>query len=219
MKGGHDLGGRQGLGPINPEPENEEPNFHASWERRVFAMTLATGMLGKWNIDQSRFARESQHPVDYLSNSYYENWLEGIQHLLLENGIVTADELNSKAVSPIDDKALRVPNAEQALKIIQSGGPTLMESNESPNFAVGDSVRAKKIQTAGHSRLPAYAQGSVGIIEENYGCHVYPDLNALGERVGEFLYRVRFDSQSLWGSDAEDNEVLIDLWQPYLERA
>ena len=66
MKGGHDLGGRQGLGPINPELEAEEPVFHTDWERRVFAMTLATGMLGQWNIDESRFARESQHPADYL---------------------------------------------------------------------------------------------------------------------------------------------------------
>ena len=72
MKGGHDLGGRQGLGPISPVPEAEEPVFHTDWERRVFAMTLATGMLGQWNIDESRFARESQHPADYLRNSYYD---------------------------------------------------------------------------------------------------------------------------------------------------
>jgi nitrile hydratase len=76
------------------------------------------------------------------------------------------------------------------------------------------------MHTEGHSRLPAYAQGSIGVIEENYGCHVYPDKNSLGERIGEYLYRVRFSSNSLWGSsgeNADENEVLIDLWQPYLE--
>lgn len=76
MKGGHDLGGQSGMGPINPEPESQEPVFHAEWERRVFALTLATGMLGKWNIDESRHARERQDPITYIENSYYENWLE-----------------------------------------------------------------------------------------------------------------------------------------------
>jgi len=95
-----------------------------------------------------------------------------------------------------------------------------MPSDTVPTFNIGDTVRAKKMHTKGHSRLPAYAQGSIGIIEENYGCHVYPDKNSLGEHVGEYLYRVRFSSSSLWGSSGEnayENEVLIDLWQPYLE--
>lgn len=217
MKGGHDLGGRQGLGPISPEPESEEPVFHADWERRVFAMTMATGMLGQWNIDESRFARESQHPVDYLKNSYYENWLAGIQNLLLKKGLVTQEELTLAGVKQSVAAELRIPNAEDALKIIETGGPTLMASEATPAFNVGDVVRAKKIHTQGHSRLPAYAQGSNGIIEENYGCHVYPDKNSQGEHVGEYLYRVRFSSNSLWGVSDEKNEVLIDLWQPYLE--
>jgi nitrile hydratase len=220
MKGGHDLGGRQGLGPISPEPENEEPVFHADWERRVFAMTLATGMLGQWNIDESRFARESQHPVDYLKNSYYENWLAGIQNLLVRKGLVTKEELAAACGVQKAAAQLTIPNAQEALRIIGTGGPTLMPSDAAPTFNVGDTVRAKKMHTEGHSRLPAYAQGSIGVIEENYGCHVYPDKNSLGERIGEYLYRVRFSSNSLWGSsgeNADENEVLIDLWQPYLE--
>lgn len=217
MKGGHDLGGRQGLGPINPEPENEEPVFHTDWERSVFAMTLATGMLGQWNIDESRFARESQHPVDYLKNSYYENWLAGIQNLLLKKGLLTEEELATTSVMQSAAEGLRIPNAQQALKIIETGGPSLLASDAKPEFNIGDSVRARKIHTSGHSRLPAYVQGSVGVIEENYGCHVYPDKNSAGEHVGEFLYRIRFSSNSLWGSNEENNEVLVDLWQPYLE--
>ena len=43
-----------------------EPLFHAEWERRAFALTLATGMLGQWNIDESRHARENQAPQRYL---------------------------------------------------------------------------------------------------------------------------------------------------------
>ena len=95
MNGAHDLGGMHGLGPINPEPEEQEPVFHAPWERRVFGLTLAVGSLGKWNIDMARHARERQHPVDYLRHSYYENWLAGLETMLVEKGLVTTEELLS----------------------------------------------------------------------------------------------------------------------------
>ena len=103
MNGAHDLGGMHGLGPINPEPEGQEPVFHAAWERRVFGLALAAGFLGQWNIDKSRYARERQHPVDYLRHSYYENWLVGLEKLLLEAGLVTAEELaTGKATATAD---------------------------------------------------------------------------------------------------------------------
>ena len=59
MNGAHDLGGMHGLGPIDPEPESQEPVFHADWERRVFGLALggSTGALGRWNIDKARHAR------------------------------------------------------------------------------------------------------------------------------------------------------------------
>ncbi len=53
MNSAHDLGGMHGFGPINPEPEGEEPVFHAKWEKHVFGLTLAMGTLRKWNIDMT----------------------------------------------------------------------------------------------------------------------------------------------------------------------
>ena len=89
MNSAHDPGGRHGLGPIAPEAENSEPVFHEDWERKALALVLAAGSLGQWNLDESRFSRESQHPVDYLRQSYYENWLSGLEKLLVEKGLVT----------------------------------------------------------------------------------------------------------------------------------
>ena len=57
MNGPHDLGGLQAFGPVRIEPD--EPWFHDAWERRAFAMTVAMGATGAWNLDRSRFARES----------------------------------------------------------------------------------------------------------------------------------------------------------------
>src|SRR3954463_10797422 len=104
MNGAHDLGGEHGFGPINAEPEAQEPVFHADWERRVFGLVRALSPLGCWNRDMSRFARERQHPVDYLRQSYYENGLAGLEKLLVEKGLVTPAELASgRSAGPADE--------------------------------------------------------------------------------------------------------------------
>lgn len=94
MNGAHDLGGQHGLGPINPEVN--EPVFHEEWERRAFALTLAMGAYGAWNLDMSRFARESMHPAEYLATGYYEHWLHGLEYLLVEKGLLTKKEIEEK---------------------------------------------------------------------------------------------------------------------------
>lgn len=55
MNGAQDLGGMMGFGPVASEPEGEV--FHADWEKRALALTIASGALGEWNIDMSRHAR------------------------------------------------------------------------------------------------------------------------------------------------------------------
>ena len=102
MNGAHDLGGMHGLGPI--DPENDEPVFHAEWERRCFAITVAAGFLGQWNIDMSRYARERMHPAEYLSTSYYEHWLHGLQTLLVEKGLLTEEEIAARMLELAEEQ-------------------------------------------------------------------------------------------------------------------
>ena len=87
MNGAQDLGGTMGHGPVNPELD--EPVFHGDWERQVFALTLAMGFFGQWNIDKGRFARESLPPAQYLSSTYYQIWFAALCKLLVANGFVT----------------------------------------------------------------------------------------------------------------------------------
>src|SRR5262249_8312305 len=61
----NDLGGVPGLGPVEIEPE--EPTFHHEWERRAFAIRLATGFLRRWNIDQARAMQEAMSRSEYLA--------------------------------------------------------------------------------------------------------------------------------------------------------
>ena len=94
MNGAHDLGGQHGFDPINPDPN--EPVFHAEWEKRAFAITLAMGAHGAWNLDMSRYARERMEPGAYLSTSYYEHWIYGLQSLLIEKGFLAQDEIDAR---------------------------------------------------------------------------------------------------------------------------
>jgi nitrile hydratase len=220
MNGGHDLGGMHGLGPI--ESEADEPVFHHEWEQRVFALTLATGALGQWTIDMGRHARERQHPADYLRHSYYENWLAGLEKLLVERGLVAPKELADGRASAPAAAALRarVLKAADVGRVMARGGPVEVAIEAPPRFTVGDRVRAINRHPSGHTREPRYVRGRTGVVHEHYGAHVFPDRSAAGERHGRHLYSVRFEAEELWGeSAAPASAVYVDLWQDYLEPA
>src|SRR5262245_57481614 len=94
MDGVHDLGGMQGFGPVEREPN--EPPFHAAWEAAVLAMLHAAGPGGFYNIDEFRHGIERMSPAHYLRATYYEKWLEGITRVLVEKGVVSAGELEAR---------------------------------------------------------------------------------------------------------------------------
>ena len=219
MDGAHDMGGVRGFGPVVPEPD--EPVFHADWERRAFALTVAMSRPGGWNIDMSRFARENRPAQDYLHKTYYELWLAGLETLMVERGLVTREEIESgKLLAPAKPGITAVP-PQDVTPAIRSGGPTERAPSASALFDVGHKVRMKDIHPATHTRLPQYVRGRLGTIELNHGCHVFPDVNSLGQ--GEephWLYTVRFDGHELWGKDGDATlSVSVDAWEPYLERA
>jgi nitrile hydratase len=219
MNGAQDMGGQHGFGPVEPEPN--EPVFHAEWEKRAFALTLAMAAPGGWNIDMSRFARESLHPAQYLAKSYYQIWLAGLEKLMAQRGLVSAEEIAAgHAIGPPKPVA-RTLSAGDVAKVLYRGGPTERETNTAARFAAGDRVRAKNMHPLTHTRLPRYVRGHVGVIERVRGCHVFPDSNSLGAGENpQWLYTVRFDGRELWGPDTDPTvRVSVDAWEPYLETA
>jgi nitrile hydratase len=219
MNGGQDLGGAHGHGPVMPEPN--EPVFHAEWEKRAFALTLAMGRPGGWNIDMSRFARENRPPQEYLSMSYYQLWFYALETMLKERDLVSDDEITGgHAVGPTKP-VRRTLSVGDVAQVLYRGGPTERDTNTTATFKPGDHVRAKNINPATHTRLPRYVRGRVGTIERVIGCHVFPDSNASGAGENpQWLYTVRFDGPELWGEGADPSvKVSIDAWEPYLEPA
>lgn len=216
MNGAQDLGGQMGFGPINPEMN--EPLFHGAWEKRALALTLASGGMGHWTIDESRHARETLHPVDYLSSSYYEIWTKGLEKLLERHGFVSAEE--RKAGLPLTPSTVpkRVLAAVNVPQVLARGGPTNRDKAGEPRFKIGDTVRTIMISPTGHTRLPRYARGKTGVIEMLHGAHVFPDTNAHGKGENpDWLYTVAFEARELWGRDADANSVVsVDAWESYL---
>ena len=90
MNGAQDLGGMMGFGPVLPEPEKTV--FHAEWEKRALAITLACGALGQWPGDRGRYVRETLPPIEYLTSSYYEIWTKALLKLLLAEAMITPEE-------------------------------------------------------------------------------------------------------------------------------
>ncbi|WP_298932653.1 nitrile hydratase subunit beta [uncultured Ruegeria sp.] len=218
----HDMGGRFGDGAIRPESE-DDPVFAENWHARALAVTLASGFLGQWNIDVSRHARERLSSKDYARFSYYEKWISGLADLLVENGVLTLDDLRdaSEGDHPLAARMLR---AEAVAGALAKGGPADRASDTPIKFEIGESIRtvrptANRFVDGGHTRLPGYAAGAKGRILKLHGTHVLPDSNAhgLGE-APEPLYAVVFPASELWANpEHPKDEVVLDLWQSYLE--
>ena len=218
MNGVHDMGGMHGMGPV--EIENNEPAFHSRWEARAFAITVASGYLGKWNIDMSRHSRERMPPVEYLAATYYERWLFGLEKLLAEQGLVTAQELQTgrAAAKAGVERVLRVPDVANYLR---HRIRTRLNEGAPPKFKAGDRVVARNIHPAGHTRLPRYARGRHGVIDRDHGVFIFPDTSAMsGDKKPQHLYSVRFAARELWGPDASARDsVTVALWDDHLDPA
>ena len=218
MNGPQDLGGMMGFGPI--APELNEPVFHAEWEGRALGVTIAITGGRLWSGDTNRHSRESLPPAQYYAKSYYDIWASALSNLLVNRGLVTAEELaDGHAREPGKPFARVGPEAVAAM--IARGSPYVRPAQAPARFAAGDLVRAKVMNPTTHTRLPRYARGKLGVVDAVRGAHVFPDSNAHG--LGEdpqWLYTLRFEGRELWGPDSDPTlKVSIDAFEPYLDPA
>lgn len=219
MNGVHDMGGMDGFGKVEPEPN--EPVFHAPWEGRVMAMNRAMGATGTWNIDMARFSRETLPAHVYLGISYYQKWFLGLEKMLLERGLIDADEVAAgHALRP--GKPLKRGNFTVGdIARVLSRGSFSRPAQAPARYKPGDRVRAKNIHPATHTRLPRYVRGHVGVVDRLHGTHVFPDSAATGQGDNpQWLYTVVFEGRELWGPDTDPSvKVSIDAFEPYLDPA
>jgi nitrile hydratase beta subunit len=219
VNGVHDMGGMQDFGPVHPQPN--EAAFHAPWEGRVFALNQAAGAWRKWSVDAWRHKIEALPPADYLRMSYYERWFAAVSELLVDGGLVTRAEIESGQPAQGSPKAIPALSADRVPLMRRSGALSKRDDKIAPRFRPGHQVRTRNINPVGHTRLPRYARGKIGIVDRDHGVYVFPDTSAhaLGENP-QHVYSVRFAARELWGEQASPRDaVYLDLWDDYLDPA
>ncbi len=223
MNGIHDMGGMHGFGPV--EREENEPVFHEKWEGRVYGMTRQLRQFLVTDAGGFRYAIERIAPATYLASSYYGKWLLAVESLLIENGVVTTEELDSKTAFYEENPQAEVTRhvdpqrTAEVMSRILTRQPLHKEIGVKPRFKIGDVVRARSFNPPGHTRLPRYIRGKEGEIALYHGVHDFEDTVAAGtEAKPQPVYAVRFDAAEVWGDSAEANQrIYIDMWESYLE--
>jgi nitrile hydratase beta subunit len=203
VDGVHDLGGMQGFGPVEMEPD--EPLFHEDWERRAFLLAQSV-MLSGLVADGFRYAIERMDPAWYLAAPYYERWLTSTATVLMETGEIGQQELDDHLGS-----AFAVARPDRAPRLPDSGS-----SLDQHCYRVGDRVRVRERHALGHTRAPRYVRGKAGTVARLDGVFSVPDVqnHSDGTR-NEPTYSVRFEATEMWGESGDP--VYVDLWESYLE--
>jgi nitrile hydratase subunit beta len=217
MNGIHDMGGMQGMGPI--QYETNEPVFHAPWEGRVLAMTRAVAATGKLK-GALRPPIESLTALEYLRTSYYEKWLKSLTDRMVASALVTRAEIENGHPSEGSAKSVPALSAADVPAFLRRIPPRRNDS-VAPRFQIGQHVRARNMNPVTHTRLPRYVRGKAGTIERDRGVAALPDTNVygLGDKP-QHVYSVRFSARELWGVEAPPQDaVYIELWEDYLESA
>ena len=204
MDGIHDLGGKQGYGPVRYSLNATA--FHNAWEIRVNSLYAFAVRSGIFNMDEYRHAIERMPPAHYLTASYYERSLTSLATLCVEKGVLTREELERRANGTFP---LSSPSAE---------GRSNAAHRE--RFKPGDRVRVKLHFVRGHSRLPAYVRGKTGVVVGESPAYPFPDAHAHGiHSEDEPTYDVRFRAEDLWPNGCDPALVHVGIFQSYLERA
>ena len=218
MDGIHDLGGKQGYGPIDIDDDGAP--FHHDWEGREWGIAQCARTPGI-TIDWWRHCRELIMPVDYLGRPYFDSWAQTDFSTYLEAGWMSLDEVDagkSLANPPASGGPPPALTLQQVLQEDRAHAHRYDAEIEAlPDYSVGQQIRTVKHGHAGHTRLPQYARGRLGTIHAYHGAHVFPDLSATGEETYQPLYSVMFEAAELWPeARGSKDKVYLDLWESYL---
>ena len=248
MKLQHNLGGLQGLDPINVETQV----FVEPWEKRIFGIHTAMMALSNhldesipeydinsvpttfksfWTWGHLRQGAEAMNPFAYFQWRYYEKWLGGISGFFVEEGYITQEELDTRTAEILADSTKAeapLPKGgnpaidAQVVKYLQEGDSPMRPLEAAPKFKVGDTVRIKNVTPGAHSRLPGQLRGrlaTVVLVYDNAFTYFFPTADGIGTPMP--VYSLLFEQTDLWDESlVEPNSVYYnDIFEVYIEAA
>jgi len=208
--------------------EQDEPVWHAEWEKAAFGMFSMPFRAGMFGVDQFRYGIEQMHPAIYLLSPYYEHWAHTAEFYGVAQGVLDSAEIEERTRYYLENPDAPLPErADPELMAfvdaaVKHGAPARRESDKAAAFAVGDRVTVVDDSPRGHTRKARYVRGKTGVVELAHGTFIYPDSagNGGGD-APEHVYTVKFSNAELWGPQAaEPNGVVyFDVWEPYIVAA
>lgn len=219
MDGIHDVGGRQGFGPI--EVTETDPPFPTEWEARAFGITKSVTAASDYSVDKFRFTREQLPPLEYLTSPYFEQWMRGTMAMLVGSGLVTARELaaglgDGSTPQGVGSAKTKEDARAATTALARFDGPY----DGTPAFASGDRVIISMNAPRGHTRLPQYIRGRIGRVIAYHGAHGVPEDNVKNIKTFEPLYTVAFDLGDLFDEHrGSTDQINVEIWERFLANA
>ncbi|MEJ0039189.1 MAG: nitrile hydratase subunit beta [Gammaproteobacteria bacterium] len=224
MNGIHDVGGMHNMGRI--VHDGIEMPFRERWEGRSRALgQVMRPFRPEKRRKNFRYLYEMVPPLDYLRMSYYEKLFDVFVQGLIEDRTITQAELASgRPARGLQRETPRITPAMVVQRFSNTKSTSLRRDDVqvSAGFVAGQPVRARNINPVGHTRLPRYLRGRIGVIARDHGVFDFQDTDSQGYALADdpqHVYTVRFEARELWGADASSRDcVHAELWEKHLER-
>jgi nitrile hydratase len=243
MKLQHNLGGLENLGPVNVDTQV----FVSPWEKRIFGIhtvmmaesthlsdallrypiaDLPTTFRNTWTWASLRTGAEGMQPFEYFKYRYYEKWLMGISQFFIDEGYVSADELDEKTRHYRADPRAALPAkpnpaiAAQINAYLVNGDSGFHAFEQEPRFSKGAHVCVADPDAVDHTRLPGYLRNKRGTVDCVYPGAFSYFVSTGPDGIGQAMpvYRVAFYAADIWGEEKSEPNTTIyaDLFDAYL---
>jgi nitrile hydratase subunit beta len=211
MDGFHDLGGVQGFGTI-PHTINSldyKKVFKQDWEHLAYTlMFLGADHMKLFSVDEVRHAVERIEFRQHANTQYYERYVIATASLMVEQGVITQQELDDALGSHFKLAAAPRSNGRAAI-------------TGRPPFEIGDRVVVRDERVTGHIRAPGYVRGKQGVVvHRTTEQWPFPDTIGHGDKsaILQSSYHVEFNTRDVWGDACDAGFVVVDLFEGYLDK-
>jgi nitrile hydratase subunit beta len=123
---------------------------------------LPTRFKHDWTWASLRTGAEDMHPFEYFKFRYYEKWLGGISQFFVDEGYITAQELEEKIAFYRSNPGAELPErpnpalGKQIDAYLQQGDSGYHALERAARCSAGETVRIADPDDVDHTRLPGY---------------------------------------------------------------